>query len=230
MGIMKMTDSLKKSVNASESENKTDFLPEIQIAYSTSKAVKDSMERNRLLQEAGKETETALFPGNVYFYAGKDEDERVKFRPIKTPLQMVVIDILGEAEAWKNIRSQDKSVEDTCSMEFNPDCEKFAKRPEYTEFCEEYEDEDDITIKLSHRVLVYLPESDEFATLYYKYSTTEDYAQMMSFVGGIIELKIYEVPLKQGTWYRFRAKPVGDAPEIADTRIEEAKALFLPKK
>jgi len=229
MSVFKMTKEAQESTQDSKRINQSEWLREVQIGYATSAAVKDSGTRNKNLGKAGKPLAESLYEGEMYFYTGKEEEtELATFQKLPDELDIVVVDIRGEGEAWKDIKSQDKKTASTVEMPFDPECPQFVKRPEFTEFCELFEGRDDITVKLSHRVLVYIPSLKEFATIYFKYSTTSDYADLMDCVGdgNIIKISVYKQDLKGGaTWYRFRSTEG----ELFTETIDSEKALSLFK-
>jgi len=237
MTPLKMTKELKDSIDTSKKENATSFLKTVQVAYATSAAVKDCGSRNKALQKAGKSLEgvETLYEGDLYFYDGKeDETEFTKFIKLPEVLDVVVFNIRGEVEAIKDIRSKDnKKTLDSVTLPFDPEFPQFIKREEYTEFCEQFEDRDDVTIKLSHSVLVYIPSLDTFAILFYKYSTTEDYAQLFDCIGEgeVVNIRVYTQELKGGgVWNRFRAQSTGKLFEASDEhfteRLTSAMSLF----
>ena len=239
--MLRMTKELNDSVKESTKENSMSFLKDVQIAYPTSAALNDANLRNRDLKKAGQPEGDSLYSGDMYFYDGKDEDEKVMFTPLGEEIDLVVVDIRGFGEAWKGIKpkAEKKSVETSISMSFDPECPAFTKRPEFKDFLSEIEEDDtgnELVVKLSHRVLIYIPSLDTFATMYFKWSTTEDYAQLLDCVGedgNVIKAKVYTQDLKgSGVWHRFRFKDTGkqmvvskDA-DVFALETEEAKKKF----
>ena len=237
--IFAVSSDVEESINASKTENENEYLARLQLSYAISGVCKDSVVRFNKAREANPNN-PELWPelfeeGMAFFFKGKDDDELAVGEKVELPVKAVLIQIQAIAEAWAKKKDGDgKEVVKYQYLEYSPEVPVFSNRVEWAAFQEKWVPKyGDRMVKLSHRTLVYLPDLDKFAYIYFKHTTTSDYAQLVSASTGLMvfNIGVYTQFMKKtkSNWHRWTSKATAISANDYDiTGIAEARELFKP--